>query len=284
MFRAFPAALMTTTTYYDSDIARKPLLTEMRNLYEYRGLIRLLVTRDITVRYKRSSLGVWWTLLNPLFTSAALWIVFGQFFRFETGDTPYIVYLLSGILIATFFSQAVVATGASIVNSSSVLTKVYVPPEIFAFSASLAGAVNFLIGLIPLFIVQLVTGAGIPWTALLIPIPVIFLLALVAGVGLLVASAAVFFYDVLDFTGVLIQLIGYLTPTFYPISIIPEQFVPLIQANPLYSFLLVFRGFAYEGRFAPGWAFAVMIGTSIAVLLLGVWVFHRSWRQLVVVL
>jgi ABC-2 type transport system permease protein len=99
-----------------------------------------------------------------------------------------------------------------------------------------------------------------------------------------VASAAVFFYDVLDFTAVLIQLIGYLTPTFYPVSIVPEQFLVLIQANPLYSFLLVFRGFAYEGAFAPGWAFAVMIGSSIAVLLLGVWVFHRSWRQLVVVL
>ena len=275
---------MTTTTFYDSDIARKPLLTELRNLYEYRGLIRLLATRDITVRYKRSSLGVWWTLLNPLFTSAALWIVFGQFFRFETGDTPYIVYLLSGILVATFFSQAVVATGASIVNSASVLTKVYVPPEIFAFSAAIAGAVNFLIGLIPLIVVQLATGTGVPWTILLIPIPVFCLLALVAGVGLLVASAAVFFYDVLDFTAVLIQLIGYLTPTFYPITVIPERFLPLIQANPLYSFLLVFRGFVYEGRFAPGWAFAVMVGSAVIVFLLGVWVFHRSWRQLVVVL
>jgi ABC-2 type transport system permease protein len=177
-----------------------------------------------------------------------------------------------------------VATGSSIVNSSSVLTKVYVPPEIFAFSAAIAGAVNFLIGLVPLFVIQLATGTGIPWTALLIPIPVICLLALVAGIGLLVASAAVFFYDVLDLTAVLIQLIGYLTPTFYPVSIVPDRFLPLIQANPLYSYLLVFRGFVYEGVFAPGWAFAVMVGSAIGFLLLGVWVFHRTWRQLVAVL
>jgi ABC-type polysaccharide/polyol phosphate export permease len=89
---------------------------------------------------------------------------------------------------------------------------------------------------------------------------------------------------VLDLTAVLTQLLGYLTPTFYPISIVPERFLPLIYANPLYSYLTVFRGFIYGGEFAPTWMFAVMIGTSIVVLLTGVWVFTRSWKNLVVVL
>jgi ABC-2 type transport system permease protein len=110
------------------------------------------------------------------------------------------------------------------------------------------------------------------------------MLLLVAGLGLLVASAAVFFYDVLDLTAVLTQLVGYLTPTFYPISIVPERFLPLIYANPLYSYLTIFRGFIYEGVFAPTWTFAVMIGTSMVVLLIGVYVFTRSWKNLVVVL
>lgn len=275
---------MTTSTYYDSDIARKPLITELRNLWEYRGLIRLLVARDLTVRYKRSNLGVWWTVLNPLLTSAALWVVFGQIFRFNVPGVPYVVYLLSGVLLMTFFSQGVVATGSSIVNSASILTKVNVPPESFAFAASIAGAVNFMFGLIPLLIVQLATGTGIPWTAILVPVPVIFLLGLVAGIGLLVASAAVFFYDVLDLTAILIQLITYLTPSFYPIEIVPAQFLPLMQANPLYSYLLVFRGLVYEGSFAPLWAYGYMVLSSVLVFLLGVWVFHKSWKRLVVVL
>jgi ABC-type polysaccharide/polyol phosphate export permease len=276
---------MTTSFVYDSDQARRPLISELRNLWNYRGLLRLLVTRDLTVRYKRSTLGVWWTLLNPLLFMAVLWMVFGQFFRFEIpGDTPYIVYLLSGIVLLTFFSQGLTATGSSIVNSSSILTKVFVPPEVFALSSAVAALVNFAISLLPLLVVQIVTGVGIPWTALLVPIPALFMLMLVAGLGLIVASAAVFFYDVLDLTAVAVQILYYLTPAFYPISIVPEQFLPIVQANPLYSYLLVFRGFVYEGVFAPGWAFAVMIVTGIGFLLLGAWVFARSWKNLVILI
>ncbi len=275
---------MTSTYIYDSDQARRPIVTELTNVWAYRGLLKLLVTRDLTVRYKRSSLGVLWTLLNPLLTMTVLWIVFSQFFRFEVPGVPYVAYLLSGILLVTFFAQGVLATGASIVNSSSVLSKVYVPAEVFALAASVAALVNFAISLIPLLIIQGITGVGIPWTVVLVPIPAFFLLLLVAGLGLLVASAAVYFYDILDLTAVLTQLLGYLTPTFYPLSIIPERFLPLIYANPLYSYLTVFRGFIYEGAFAPGWNFVMMIGSSVIVLLLGVWVFTRSWKNLVVVL
>ncbi|MGH8872193.1 MAG: ABC transporter permease [Acidimicrobiia bacterium] len=276
---------MTSTFVYDSDQARRPLVSELRNLWNYRGLLRLLVTRDLTVRYKRSTLGVWWTLLNPLLFMVVLWMVFGQFFRFEIpGETPYIVYLLSGIVFLTFFSQGLIATGSSIVNSSSILTKVFVPPEVFALSSSVAALANFGISLLPLIAVQLITGVGVPWTLVLVPIPALCMLMLVAGLGLLVASAAVFFYDVLDLTAVGVQILTYLTPTFYPISIVPDRFLPVVQANPLYSFLLVFRGFVYEGVFAPGWAFAVMAMTAVGFLLLGAWVFARSWKSLVVLI
>ncbi|MEX0699309.1 MAG: ABC transporter permease [Acidimicrobiia bacterium] len=274
-----------TTTFYDSDIPRKPLLTELRNLYEYRGLIRLLVTREVTVRYKRSFLGVWWTLLNPLITMIVMWLIFSEFFRFEIpGNVPYVVYLLSGILLISFFAQAVVATGSSIVNSASVLSKVYVPPEVFAISGALAAGVNFAISLTLLLVIQLILRVGIPWTALLVPIPVFCMLMFVAGVGLLVAAAAGFFFDVLDFTQVLIQILGYLTPTFYPVAIVPEQFLPIVYANPLYSYLAVFRGLVYEGAMAPAWNFGVMLGSSIVMLLVGAWVFSRTWKRLVVMM
>ena len=276
---------MPSTTYYDSDQARRPLVSEFRNLWDHRGLSRLLISRDLTVRYKRSVLGVWWTLLNPLLTTAVMWLVFGNFFRFEIpGGIPYIVYLLSGVLLITYFSQAVIASGSAVVNNAGILSKVYIPPEVFSFSAAGAAAVNFMISLVILLVVQVVTGVGIPWTVILVPIPVVALLAFSAGLGLLVASAAVRFYDVLDFTGVLIQLIGYLTPTFYPIEIVPEGFRWIIYLNPLYSYLTVFRGFVYEGAFAPGWMFLYVVGSAIGMLAAGVWVFSRSWRNLVVVL
>lgn len=275
-----------STVYYDSDEARRPLVSEFQNIWTNRALIRLLVGRDLTVRYKRSILGVWWTFLNPLLTTGVMWIVFGKFFRFEIdgGATPYIVYLLSGILLLTYFAQATLAAGSAIVNSAGVLTKVYVPPEVFSFSAATAAAANFLISLIILLVVQLVTGVGIPWTVVLIPIPIVAMLALTAGLGLLIASAAVRFFDVIDFTGVLIQAISYLTPTFYPISIVPDSWLWLIHLNPLYSYLSVFRAYVYQGYMPPAWSLAYMTVTSVVALVLGVWVFSRSWKSLVVVL
>jgi ABC-type polysaccharide/polyol phosphate export permease len=273
-----------TPTYYDSDISRTPLVTEFRNLWNYRGLIWLLTRRDLTVRYKRSTLGLWWTLLNPLLTTFILWMVFGQFFRFEIPGTPYVVYLLSGILLITYFAQAVQASGAAIVNNAGILTKVFVPAEVFSFSTVASATVNFLISLLPMAIIQLITGVGIPWTVILVPIPILAMFALTAGIGLLVAAAAVFFYDVLDLTAVLIQLISYLTPTFYPIAIVPEWALPILYANPLFSYLEVFRGFMYQGTFAPAWNFAYMIISAIVSLLFGVYVFSRSWRNLIAVL
>lgn len=273
-----------TNLIYDSDQPRRPILTEMSNLWTHRGLIKLLVTRDLTVRYKRSALGVWWTLLNPLLTMTVMWVVFGQFFRFEIPGIPYVVYLLSGLLLLTFFSQGVIATGSSIVSSSSILSKVYVPPEVFAISAALAALVNFVISLVLLLVIQVITGVGIPATAPLAVFPAVCVLMLVAGLGLLIASAAVFFFDVLDLTAVLIQILGYLTPTFYPIRIIPKSFLPIVVANPLYSYLLVFRAFIYEGRMPPGWSMVVMVSSAVGVFVIGVWIFSHSWRRLVVLL
>ncbi len=274
-----------TTDYYDSDMARKPLASEVSNLWAHRGLIKLIVQRDLTVRYKRSTLGVWWTLLNPLLTTGVMWIVFGNFFRFEIpGDTPYIVYLLSGILLITYFSQAVMASGAAIVGSAGILTKVYVPPEVFSVAAAVAAAVNFMISLGVLLVIQVATGVGIPWTVIFVPVVVIALLALTAGLGLIIASAAVHFFDVLDLTAVLIQLTSYLTPTFYPISIVPEGFQWMIKVNPLYSYLTVFRSVVYGDAGAEWWMWTYMGLSSVLVLIVGVYIFSKSWRRLVVLL
>ncbi len=269
-------------TYYDSDLIRRPVITEFQNFWNYRGLIRLLVARDLIVRYKRSILGVWWTLLNPILQTAVMWLVFSQVFeRSARGDIPYIIYLLSGVTLVQMFTQGVVATGSSILGSRNLLVKVYVPPEVFSMSASLTALVNFAIMMLPLLALELVLGWGIPATIVLIWIPALAMLALVAGLGLVLAAAAVHFYDVIDLAKVLAQLMTWMVPTFYTLAMIPEEFHTVIKVNPLYSFLAVFRGFAITGVVAPGWNFAVMFATSIIGLGAGVWVFSRSWRSLV---
>lgn len=273
----------TAVPTHDSDAHGRPFIDVFVNLYQRAPLIRLLVVRDLTVRYKRSVLGVWWTLLNPLLTTLVMWIVFSQIFSRQSGDdVPFVVYLLSGVLfISTFFAQGVMAAGASLVNSRGILSKISVPGEVFAFTAGIAAMVNFMIGLIPLLLVQLVAGQGIPWTIVLVPIPMLAMLLLVTGLGMIIAAAAVHFYDVLDFVRVVIQLSIWLVPTFYPIEIIGEPFQTIIKLNPLYSYLVVFRGFVYGGTFAPVWNFVVMGVSAFLFLGVGVWVFSKSWRNLV---
>lgn len=265
---------------YDSDNRQPPLLAELSNLHTYRGLLRLLVVRDITLRYKRSVLGVWWTLLNPLLTTAVLWLVFSQVFRFETPGVPFIVYLLSGVLVVNYFSQGLASVSGSLVASAGVLTKVYVPPEVFAMSAAAAAAVNFLLSLIPLLVIQVLTGTGVAWTAFLLLVPALCVLALITGLGLLVATAAIRFADALDLVGIFVILLGYLTPTFYPLSIVPENFRIFIYSNPLFSYVEVFRQLVYGGTFAPLWNWAVMFGTASGALALGAYVFSRRWAAL----
>lgn len=283
-------SVASTLPVYDSDQTRTPLVTEFRHLWQYRGLVKLMVGRDLTVRYKRSVLGVWWTLLNPLLLTGVLFLVFGVAFgeggRGFSADLrePFILYLLSGVLMITYFSQGLMATGAAITNSADILSKVYVPSEVFAFSTAFAALANFVISLIPLVIVQIIVGFGIPWTIVLVPVPVIAMLALVTGGGMIVAAAAVWFYDVLDLTGVLVQLLYYLSPVFYTVAFVggPESFFGrAIKANPLFSYLEVFRDAMYRGVVSPGWQWLMILGSASFLLTLGVWVFSKAWRGLV---
>jgi ABC-type polysaccharide/polyol phosphate export permease len=277
---------MTSTAsekIYDSAAPRRPLVSDFQNLWEHRKLIRLLVTRDLTIRYKRSVLGVWWTLLNPMLTTALMWVIFSQVFkRADEGDVPFIIYLMSGVLfISVFFAQGLLATGSSLLESRAILSKIRVPGEVLAVTASLAVAVNFLFSLIPLLVLQLVLRVGIPWTFLLVPLPIIAMLLLVTGLGLAVAAGAVHFYDTLDFVRFLVQLAVWAVPTFYPLSMVPASFQILIKINPLYSYLTVFRGFIYGGTFAPPWQFAYMVSTALIFFVGGVWIFSKAWRKVV---
>jgi ABC-type polysaccharide/polyol phosphate export permease len=211
--------------------------------------------------------------------------VFSQIFRRTGSDVPFIVYLLTGgLLISMFFSQGVVAAGASLVSGRGILSKIRVPGEVFALTAAGAAMVNFFLGLIPLVIVMLATGTAIPWTWLLIPIPALAMLALVTGVGMLIAAAAVHFYDVLDLVRVIVQLSLWLVPTFYPLEMIPENIQIFIKLNPLYSYLVIFRYFVYGGYPAELWQYIMMFGSALVMLTVGVYVFSRAWRNLVVLL
>ncbi len=270
---------------YDSSVRLAPVRGAIADLHRYRALIHLLVARDLTVRYKRSLLGVTWTVLNPLLTSLVMWLVFNHLFHSSIpGNVPFLVYLLAGNLMATYFQQGISMTAASLTASAGMLTKVYVPPVVFALSAACGGAINLLFGLVPLFAFQVSLGPGIAWTATLIPILLVFMLAMIAGIGLFLSTFAIQFDDILQLVTVLLMLFSYLAPIFYPITIIPIRYRRYFYLNPLYSYVEVFRYLSYGGP-TPSWlAFAVVGATGVVGITVGIAVFVRRWPKVAVLL
>ena len=254
-------------------------------LMKYAQLIRLLVNRELTLRYKRSVLGIGWTLLNPMLTSFVLWVVFSFVFASRLpGTQQYAPYLMAGILLNTFFSQGVTISAESIASNGPVLTKIYVPPQVFPISTALAGLVNFFIGMIPLAIVCFISGQQLAWTLPLILIVGLCLALLTAGIGLTLSILYIRFDDMRNIVNVLLMVLMYFTPVFYPISILSPKLQTIIQLNPLTSYLDIFRwSFSNNASVTLGdWLF--MIATSLLSIFVGTFVFKKYWPRTVAML
>ena len=267
---------------YDSQARGKVFADTFKAFWDYRELILLLVKRDIAVRYKRSLLGLLWTLLNPLLTSLVLWFVFINIFSAKLPDgTQFAPYLLAGVLLITFFIQGFNQAADSIALGSGILMKIYVPPQVFAFAGAVSNAVNFCFGLFALAFISLITGDGI---SLFFPatILVIFsMLMYVTGLGLLVSIAYVRYDDTRNIFAILISFMMYLSPIFYPKEILGETMLAVINANPLTSFLDVFR-YVFSNTGDASWAdWAYMGGFSAFILIVGIRTFAKAWPRTV---
>ena len=242
---------------------------------KYRYLLINLVKRDFKSRYRKSVLGVLWSLLNPLLTMLVMTIVFSQLFRFQIPHYP--VYLLSGQIIYLFFNEATNKAMTSVIFAEGIIKKVYVPKYIFPVSNILSSLINLMFSFAAFFLVLLIhvlfMDAPIYWTILLVPIPLFYIFIFTLGIGMLMSSMAVFFRDLTYLYGVMLLLLMYLTPIFYPAEIIPEQFQPFIGLNPLYQFITYFRSLTLDGVIPGLWANVVCLGFALAALCCGTYVF-----------
>ena len=252
---------------------------------KYAQLIRLLVGRELTLRYKRSVIGIGWTLLNPVLTSFVLWVVFSFVFASRLpGTQQYAPYLMAGILLNTFFSQGVTLSAESIANNGPVLTKIYVPPQDFPISTALAGLVNFFIGMIPLAVVCLISGQPVAWTMPLVLVVGVCLALLTAGIGLTLSILYIRFDDSRNIVNVMLMILMYFTPVFYPISILSERLQKIIVLNPLTSYLDVFRWAFSNNAVATLSDWIFMISTSLISIVIGTFVFRKYWPRTVAML
>ncbi len=260
---------------------RSPLpLRVLDGFRRYRFLIRQLVSRDFKTKYKRSVLGVLWSFLNPLLTMAVQYVVFSTLFKSDIPNFP--LYLLTGIVCFNFFNEATNMSMLSIVGNASLITKVYVPKYIYPITRVLSSAINFVVSLIPLLLVMLFTRTPIRLSFILLPYPVLCLIALCIGMGFLLSTLMVFFRDTQFLWGVLVVLWMYATPIFYPESILPEKYMVLFKCNPLYHIIRMFRIMLIQGVSPEPKAYALCFVASFVPLIIGAIVFKMNQDKFVV--
>ena len=258
---------------YDSAKRGSVALEELRGIFQYRDLIFQLVRRDIVARYKRSVLGIAWTMLQPLGMMVILSLVFSTLFQSVKG---FPAYILSGLIAWTFFSQTTTAMIHQIVWGGALLKQIYLPRTSFSVSAVGTGLVNLGFSFIPLILIMLMFGLPLHWSILFAPVSMLLLAAFALGVGLIISTLAIYFPDVSEMYTVLLLAWMYLTPIIYPEELVPEAYrFWIFNLNPMYYLVKVFRVPLFDGTLPDTLTLVIATGISILTLLIG-WFFYSN--------
>jgi ABC-2 type transport system permease protein len=246
----------------------------IKNAYAYRDLLAELISRDLKTKYRRSVLGYVWSVLNPLLMMIIISIVFSHMFRFDIENFP--VYLLTGQLIYGFFSEATSTSMSSIFGNVGLIRKVYMPKYIFPVSKTCSSFVNLLFSLVALVPVLIATRATITPVMLLLPIPLLYILMVSLGVGLILSVLAVYFRDIVHLYGVFLTALMYCTPIFYPISMLPDTAINMIRANPLYHIIKMFRKMVLYGEVPTLREHLTCLAFAVILLGIGLLIFKKK--------
>lgn len=249
--------------------------SEFLNLFRFSDLLFQLTRRDLISRYKRSTLGVVWTMINPLGTMVILTYVFAGLFH-KVGGYP--VYVLSGIIAWNFFSQTTSTALHQMIWGASLMRKIYIPRSTFVVSTVLTGIVNILLAMIPMMIIMGLVGSTFGPALLFLPVAIVCIGLFSLGMGLLLSTLAVYFTDIADMYQMVLLAWMYLTPVFYPKEILLDSNRGwLMKVNPMYYLIEMFRAPIYQGSL-PHWSdICIGAGISLIVAVAG-WIFftHKS--------
>lgn len=252
---------------------------DIKTLEKYSFLLGQLVSRDFKTRYKRSILGVLWSMLNPLLTMAVQYLVFANLFRWDIDN--YAVYLLSGTVIFNFFSEATQQSLGAVTGSASLITKVYMPTYVFPVSKVLSAYINLGFSTLALYFIIFLQGMPLNIYHWFIPMNYLTLGMFSCGLGMILSAMMVYFRDTQFIYNVIIVLWTYMTPLFYPVTIIPDNLMRFYRLNPTYQYVSFFRTIILDARLPSLEQFLFCYGYGIGMLILGVLIFRRMKRNFV---
>ncbi len=245
----------------------------LNNLKKFTPLLGELVSRDIKTKYRRSILGVLWTLLNPLLMMIVLSIVFSNLFKFDIANFP--VYLLCGQVIFNFFNDATNSAMSSIIVNASLIRKMYIPKYLFTISKILSSVINIMASFCALIVVMVCMRVELHVTILLAIIPIVLIIILSTGMGLILAAFAVKFRDILHLYSVFTTVLMYLTPVIYPMTILSGVVYKIVRLNPITNILEMFRDVVMYNTFPNIKITVGAVVPSIILLLIGIYTFYK---------
>ncbi len=253
---------------------KNKLLLFGEEFWKYRDLLRLLVTRNLKLKYRRSFLGYVWSVLNPLLIMCVMTVVFSTMFSRNIENFP--VYLFCGQLLFNFMNNSTHQAISSITGNSALLKKTYVPKYIFTLAKITSCLMDLIFSLGALLIVMVVTRAAFSWTFLLFPLVIFQLYLFCVGLGLFLSQANVFFRDIEFIYNAVTTAWMYLTPIFYPLEALPQWLVWFVtHCNPMYFYVDQFRSLVYLGTLPDPAMVVLGCGSALVMLVLGIWSFIK---------
>ncbi len=253
--------------------------TQVSELQHSWFIMQELVSKDFKLKYRRSVLGIAWSVLNPLLMMLVLTAVFSSFFRFDIENYP--LYLILGNILFGMMRTSTNDAMRSITSSASLIKKVKVNKIVFPLEKVVFELVNFAISLVAVAIVMVVFRIGPTPNLLLLPVLLVYMVIFCSGLGMLLSSLVVFFRDVEYLWGVVITAWTYLTPLFYPAQIWPDWMVTVEQFNPMYHYVTYFRDIAMW-NITPDLKMNLMcLGFAVVTFVVGYIVFRRTEHRFI---
>jgi len=247
-------------------------------IFRYRELLRELVKRDLKVKYRRSALGILWSVFNPLLFMMVTTFIFSAMFKNQIENFP--LYFLSGQIIYAFFAEATGQAQMGLIENGALIKKVYIPKYIFPISKACLSLVNTLFSLVAVVLIILFMRFELPPTSILFFIPILLMFMFSIGIGLLLSSLTVFYRDIIHIYSVVLSVLTFFSATFYPIEIIPEKVRGVIEYNPIYVYISYFRDLVLNGQIPDAYHNLIAISYCMASMVIGYMVFRKNENKI----
>lgn len=252
---------------------------DLRELWEARYLVWLLLRRDISVRYRQTAIGALWAIVQPLTLAAVFSLTLGVLAKVPSpGDLPYPLYALSGMVMWLYILQGISRSSDSTVSAAHIISKVYFPRVALPIVAAVGPVVDLMVGFVVLLVVMIAYGYPPGVEILAAPGVVLLAMATALSVGIWFSAVAVRYRDVQHVVPFLLQIALFITPIVYPFDLVPDRLQPLYALNPLVGVMEVWRWTLFGEMTASPVLVLIPVAVSVVLIVIGAAFFRRSER------